>query len=95
MRIPYCFIWDVWHDRLEAHRLNGLRYHTMQANEQGRYPIPEMNVELGIWRGRYQGHDTSWIRWFLPDGTMLLTGEERADALAAKLRSLGIDPDAP
>lgn len=107
IRARYYFIWDVQKDLLEGFHLNHSHYEPMTPNERGRLAIPPMGVELGVWRGLYHGHDTAWIRWFRPDGTMLLTGEEatsqekqraeqekqRADALAAKLRELGVDPN--
>jgi hypothetical protein len=35
-----------------------------------------------------------WLRWWDAAGNLLLTGDERADRLAAKLREMGGDPDA-
>lgn len=65
-------------------------------------------VELGvtIWRGVYNGMEGEWLRWVDRAGLLLATGPEakaeerqraeqerrRADALAAKLREMGIDP---
>jgi hypothetical protein len=37
--------------------------------------------------------DLPWLRWWDSAGKLLLTGEERAEKLAAKLRELGVDPD--
>jgi hypothetical protein len=60
-----------------------------------------------LWEGKYEDTPGVWLRWTDAAGNLLLTGKERAeqerqraeqerqraDALAAKLRALGIDPD--
>jgi hypothetical protein len=67
-------------------------------------------VELGLttWAGDYEGFDDVWLRWVDRNGVMLATGPEaklqeqartkqerqKMELLAAKLRELGIDPDA-
>ena len=67
-------------------------------------------VELGVtlWEGVYEGFDGVWLRWVDHSGELLATGPEaklqerqkaeqelqKAEMLAAKLRELGIDPDA-
>ncbi|MFO5493020.1 MAG: Uma2 family endonuclease, partial [Cuspidothrix sp.] len=58
------------------------------------YPILPMGVELGLWQGEYQNMDLPWLRWWDLQGNLLLTGEERANRLAAQLRTLGIEPEA-
>ena len=59
-------------------------------------------VELGLtlWEGEFEGRQDSWLRWCYQDGTVLPTGDERAQAaeqraaqLAEKLREMGINPD--
>jgi hypothetical protein len=51
-------------------------------------------VELGLWQGEYQNAELPWLRWWDLQGNLLLTGEERANRLAAQLRALGIEPEA-
>jgi hypothetical protein len=46
-----------------------------------------------LWVGVYEGFRDVWLRWTLPDGSLVATGAERAERLAAKLRALGIDPN--
>ena len=55
--------------------------------------IPEWNISLGVWQGKYQGIERLWLRWFDESGKLISTAEERADCLAQRLRELGIDPD--
>ncbi|MGB3789484.1 MAG: hypothetical protein WA949_15855 [Phormidesmis sp.] len=48
---------------------------------------------LGMWEGEYKGVQGQWLRWQTKDGRWLPTDGERAERLAERLRSLGIDPD--
>lgn len=115
-------------EKLEMYRREGGRFHLMAANEQGRYFIEPLGMDLGIWHGTFARCDLPWLRWWDTDGILLPTGEElaasereraecerkradsagrrannerkradsekeRAEKLAAKLRSLGVDPD--
>ncbi len=66
-------------------------------------------VQLGVrlWEGVYEGKHSTWIRWHDRSGALLLTGAERAEQerlraeqeyqraerLAAQLRTLGVEPD--
>jgi hypothetical protein len=69
------------------------RYELLPANERGHYPIAPLGVELGIWQGRYKNVELPWLRWWDEQGNLLLTGEERAERLAAQLRALGVEID--
>lgn len=80
-------------DRFEMHHRVSSRLRPMPANEHGRYAIEPLGVELGIWQGTFGGFDIPWLRWWDSKGNLLLTGEERAEVLAAKLRSLGVNSD--
>ncbi len=93
IRIPFYAIYEVEKASVEVYQLLGNRYHLCQPNDRGHYPIPELGVELGIWQGNFMNQTFPWLRWWDNAGKLLLTGEERADRLAAKLRELGIDPD--
>jgi Uma2 family endonuclease len=57
-------------------------------------PVMFGGLELGVklWEGTFEGITRLWLRWCDADGNILLTGNERAAALAAKLRELGVDP---
>lgn len=86
-------IFEVDPGRFELYRMVDQVYQPVPANERGRYPVAPLGVELGIWQGRYFRQDLPWLRWWDSKGDLLLTGEERAERLAARLRELGIDPD--
>jgi hypothetical protein len=68
--------------------------------------FPEVGLGLALWQGTYEGYTATWLRWCLEDGSLVLTGaeraeqereraeqaHERAERLAAQLRALGIEP---
>ncbi len=88
----YYGIYDPQRGALEMLQRFGSRFRAMQPNAEGRYPIPELGVELGIWEGSVGGYEMPWLRWWDAQGTLLPTDAERAERLAAKLRELGVDP---
>ena len=63
---------------VEMYHLEDNRYQRMSVNERGRYPIPQLRVELGIWQGEYDEMNLPWLRWWDSEGNLLLIGEERA-----------------
>lgn len=61
--------------------------------------LSRIGLGLTLWDGAYEGHRERWLRWLDHGGNLLPTGVEsallerqRADKLAEKLRSLGVDP---
>ncbi|WP_366930778.1 hypothetical protein [Microcoleus sp. bin38.metabat.b11b12b14.051] len=69
--------------------------------------IPGLNLFLGIWEGSHESRSGYWLRWWNPEGELLLWSEERAQQerlradreydraqrLAEKLRQAGIALD--
>ena len=62
--------------------------------------LSEINLGIGRGEGTYQGILREWLYWYDEKGKKYLTPEERilaaeqqAAKLAAKLRSLGIEPE--
>lgn len=51
----------------------------MAANDRHHYPIPSLNVELGIWTGVYQNLELPWLHWWDSEGNLLLAGGKRAE----------------
>ncbi|HEY1379660.1 MAG TPA: Uma2 family endonuclease [Gemmataceae bacterium] len=90
---PYYVIFNVDTEDLEGFELADGNYRPMTANKDGRFPIPPLGVEFGVWHGTYANYTLPWLRAYRPDGTPLPTSEESAARLAAKLRELGVDPD--
>lgn len=64
--------------------------------------LAQVGLGLMLWEGEFEGVEDIWLRWCDLKGTLLPTGIERAEIaeakaaqLAERLRSLGVDPDAP
>lgn len=82
---------------LEVYRLIDGRY-VLQPDD--RVWLPEIGLAIGRDRGTYCGRTRDWLYWYDQAGKRLLSPEElairegqRADRLAERLRSLGVDPD--
>jgi Uma2 family endonuclease len=93
VKIPFYGIYDVSKPSLEFYELISGRYRQMVPNAEGRYAIPMMNVEIGLWHGTYQTVELDWVRWWDAAGRLLPTGHERAEqeALRAEQESLRAD----
>ena len=78
IRIPYYAIYVAKTAQLEMYRLVGDSYERMEANEQGRFEIAPLGVQLGVWTGSYINQIETWMRWWDSDGNLLLTGHEEA-----------------
>jgi len=102
MRVQEYYLFDPLDGRFEAYRLD------MHALELRPVPVDEatgvssslLDLRLAVVEGNFLGVRNRWLRFVTPSGALLPTGEERAqaeaaraDRLAAKLRALGIDPE--
>jgi Uma2 family endonuclease len=79
IRIPFYAIYEVEKAAVEVYELVGNHYQRLQPNLQGRYPVTELGVELGIWEGKYFNQTLPWLRWWDREGNILLAGDERAE----------------
>lgn len=80
---------------LYVYARRGLDYVEIAPDE-----LPGIGLGVTLWEGKYEDLTGTWLRWIDATGNLLLTGKERAeqerqraDALATKLRELGVDPD--
>lgn len=101
LQVPTYITYDPYAPSLEVRCLENGEYKIQQPNSQGQVWIPELKLFLGIWSGERLGQSMNWLRWWDRSGNLLLWSSEqsqqerlRAEKLAAKLRELGIDPDA-
>ncbi len=80
--IPEYYIFDPFSFELIAYHLEGGGYwRPVKPNAAGRIPSPSTGFELGLWRGHYyMVEERTWLRWYHPDGRLVLTGDERAAA---------------
>lgn len=93
IRATYYGIYDPNLATLEMFALSTGRYVGLEPSAAGRFPVDRLGVELGVWNGAFGGYEARWLRWWDSQGSLLLTGAERAERLGAKLRELGLDPD--
>ena len=106
LRVPYYIVFSRYTNELQAFRLVGGEYESIDVGEEGLL-IPQLGLRLGLWQGRFENIERLWLRWFTASGELILTpgeeaeaaltrvtqAEQRAERLAAKLRELNIDPD--
>ena len=107
LQVPTYVTYDPYEANLEVRYLQKGQYILQQADENGRYWIPELGLFLGIWQGERLEQKMNWLRWWDQEGNLLLWSSEqtqqerqraeqehqRAEILAAKLRELGVDPE--
>jgi hypothetical protein len=107
LKVPTYVIFEPETGLLEVYRLQEQRYDLELPEPEGRHWFGEMGLFLGVWRGEKEGRTGYWLRWWDEGGNLLLWGVERleqerqqveqerqrADRLAAYLRSQGINPD--
>ncbi|MEG3908467.1 Uma2 family endonuclease [Microcoleus sp. w2-18bC1] len=84
IRIPYYGIYEMRTGNLEVYHLIDFVYQRMQPNARGHYPIPVLDVELGLWQGSYQNQELLWLRWWDSQGNLLLTGSEQVEIERAR-----------
>jgi Uma2 family endonuclease len=74
--------------RLDGFRLQGDRYRSLTPNAHGRLWSEELGLEIGLWQGTQRAQEATWVRLFHPDGRLVPTPAERAEAAEAELKRL-------
>ncbi|RCJ39130.1 hypothetical protein A6770_11820 [Nostoc minutum NIES-26] len=106
MRASYYILYDptqqLGEQALRIYELRGMRY--FETSETW---LEQVGLGVTLWQGEFEGRQDVWLRWCYQDGTVLTTGDERAEQeiqraeqakqraqlLAERLRALGVDPD--
>lgn len=70
---PECLLSE---EVLRGYRLEGLSFRPMS----GGLWFPEVGLGLQLWRGVYEDHDNTWLRWVDAEGRCIPTGKERAES---------------
>lgn len=76
--IPYYVIHDP-HKHLSDRVLRAYRLHGSEYVELLQPWFDGLGLGLVLWQGRYRGTEDEWLRWRRADGSLLLTGVERAE----------------
>ena len=74
------FLCDPDTGTLEGLRLAGRFYQSILPDEKGRLWSEQLGVFLGTWHGAVDGRKGDWVRLFRPDGSLVPTPEEHAEA---------------
>ena len=88
IRAKYYLIWDPDADQLDAFELVEGRYRPMMGNDDGRYPIPEMDVAFGIWDGTFDDTPALWLRPWTLDGELILSSGEALSEAQEKVETM-------
>jgi Uma2 family endonuclease len=101
LRVPEYFWFHPVTAELAGFELRERLYVPIEPDAVGSLESRRLGLKLVKWRGEYDGVEAEWLRWATPGGTVLPTPTEafeqerqRAERLAQRLRTLGIDPDA-
>jgi Uma2 family endonuclease len=79
-RTPEYFLYEPHTEKLEGFRLAGDVYKPLTPNVQGRLWSAQLGLEIGLWHGEQTGEGSTWVRLFHPDGRLVPTPAERAEA---------------
>ena len=105
MKVPYYLVYSRYSNELRAFGLVLGRYRELTLSNR-RLWLPEAQIGIGVWSGRFDGIEGEWLRCCDEEDNWLPTKSERqeqadqraeqerrrAEQLAARLSALGIDP---
>jgi hypothetical protein len=76
LRVPYYLIFHPEKQDLRLYRHTGEKYVKVKPNEQGRYPVPEVKIEVALLDG--------WVRFWYQGKLLPLPAELQRDLDAAR-----------
>lgn len=71
LRVPEYFIFEPFLYEWSGFRLQEGVYEPIQPDASGQLLSQELGLVLRRWEGSYEEIESNWIRWALPDGTLL------------------------
>ena len=78
LRVEYYAIYDpmdrVMREPLTVYQLRGFEYERLPAAD-----FPSLGLGLALWKGEFEGHHATWLRWVDARGEFIPTGGERAE----------------
>lgn len=79
IHVPTYVTYDPYEPSLEVRQLQDGRYILQEADTNGRWWIPEIDLFLGIWRGERLCQTMNWLRWWDGEGNVLLWSSEQVE----------------
>lgn len=75
-RTPEYFCYDPSNQELLGWRINQDRYEPIMPDRRGYLWSDQLNLWLGRWNGEFLANRAVWLRFFQPDGSLVLTYAE-------------------
>ncbi|AGY58084.1 Uma2 family endonuclease [Gloeobacter kilaueensis] len=74
LQVPYYVLFNRVDDTLQIFRLEDGFY---QEQAESRLWIAELQIGLGLWRGRFADWERQWLRWYDSEGQWIPTEQEK------------------
>jgi Uma2 family endonuclease len=84
IRPGFYAIYDAGKGLVDVYHFVEDRFQPVAPNQRKHFEIPQLGIELGIWRGEYKNVQLPWLRAWDLDGNLLPTPEERAEQEAQR-----------
>lgn len=108
MGVPYYVVYDPEPVSIQSQPLIVYQLVVGEYLPRPDYQLAKLGLSLRLWDGTFENGQAVWLRWADSEGNLIPTGAElseqararaeqaegRAERMAAKLRELGIDPEA-
>ncbi|MBE9036077.1 Uma2 family endonuclease [aff. Roholtiella sp. LEGE 12411] len=79
LKVPTYVTYDPYEPSLEVRCLQNGQYNLQQADVNGRFWIPELELFLGNWQGERLCKTMNWLRWWDREENLLLWSSEQAE----------------
>jgi len=77
LQIPYYVVFSRYTNEVQFFKLTSGRYVKQPLTTQTLW-LPEVQLGLGLWKGKYDGLERQWLRWSDANGLWLPTSAEQA-----------------
>jgi len=77
LKIPYYVVFSRYTNEVQLFKLINSYYQTQPLSSPG-YWFEELQLGLGLWSGRYDGAQRSWLRWYDSEDQWIPTPAEAA-----------------
>ncbi len=84
IRPGFYVIYDAGKGLVDVYHLVEDKFQPIAPNQRRHFEIPQLGIELGIWRGEYKNVQLPWLRLWDLEGNLLPTPEERAEQEAQR-----------